>query len=135
MIAAIHHEPDRLRDALRAIQEERATDDPLNALVLRKGSHWREVEVLRTLRNHLLQVRPNYNVRDGHGGARSATAAVAGALFRLFDARFDPHLEGDRAERDRARRRRSSSSAFKAVGSLFDDEILRGRGEPPARRR
>jgi glutamate dehydrogenase len=124
VIAAIHRDPDRLRDALRALQEERATDDPLNALVLREGLTWREVEVLRTLRNHLLQIRTSYN-------AETVTAVllrnsrVAGALFRLFAARFDPALPGDR-DAAVARCDDDLREAMRAVASLFDDEILRG---------
>ena len=124
MVSAIHREPDRLRDALRAIQEERATDDPLNALVLKEGLAWREVEVLRTLRNHLLQIRPNYNV-ETVTAVLLRNSPVAGALFRLFDAKFDPGSRGDRAEAI-ARAETAVEEAFAAVGSLFDDEILRG---------
>ena len=124
MIAEVHRQPERLRDALRAIYEERATDDPLNALVLKEGLDWREVEVLRTLRNHLLQVRPNYNV-ETVTAVLVRNSPVAGALWQLFGARFDPHREGDRAEAV-ARAEALVEKAFSAVGSLFDDEILRG---------
>jgi len=48
----------RFVDVLRALDEERATNDPLNGLILSAGLTWRDVEVLRTLRNHLLQIRP-----------------------------------------------------------------------------
>lgn len=124
VVAAIHDEPNRLRDALRALQEERATDDPLNALVLAEGLAWREVEVLRTLRNHLLQIRPTYNA-DTLSTVLLRNHPVAGALFKAFAAKFDPALQGDRAaaiaHADDALR-----AAFKAVGSLFDDELLRG---------
>ena len=124
MISAIHARPDRLRDALRAIYEERATDDPLNALVLMEGLGWREVEVLRTLRNHLLQVRPNYNV-ETVTAVLVRNSPVSGALWRLFEARFDPQREADRAEQV-AKADALVGKAFSAVGSLFDDEILRG---------
>ncbi len=124
MISEIHRQPARLRDALRAINEERATDDPLNALVLKEGLDWREVEVLRTLRNHLLQIRPNYNV-ETVTSVLVRNSPVAGALWQLFGARFDPHREGDRAEAV-ARAEALVEKAFAAVGSLFDDEILRG---------
>jgi len=124
MIAAIHRQPERLRDALRAVYEERATDDPLNELVLKEGLAWREVEVLRTLRNHLLQIRPNYNV-ETVTSALVRNSPVAAALWRLFDARFDPHLPGDRTEAV-ARAEELVARAFAAVGSLVDDEVLRG---------
>ncbi|MGE3841178.1 MAG: NAD-glutamate dehydrogenase domain-containing protein [Vicinamibacterales bacterium] len=124
IVHAIHHEPERLRDALRAIQEERATDDPLNALVLTERLAWRDVEVLRTLRNHLLQIRPTYNV-DTLSGVLLRNHRVAGALFRAFDARFNPGLPDDRSDA-MARADEGLRAAFRAVGSLFDDELLRG---------
>src|SRR6185295_7072293 len=43
--------------ALRLIDEGRATDDALQALILEGGLGAREIEVLRCLRNHLLQLR------------------------------------------------------------------------------
>ena len=126
VIAAIHQDPDRLRDALRALQEERCTDDPLNALVLAEGLGWREVEVLRTLRNHLLQLRPNYNA-ETVTTVLIRNSRVTGALFRAFDAKFNPGAQGDRGNA-MAQAFDALSSEFKAVGSLFDDEILRGLG-------
>jgi glutamate dehydrogenase len=86
---------ERSSDALRALDEERATDDPLNGLVLQARLSWREVEVLRTLRNHLLQVRPHYNVETVNGVLLRNTGAAA-ALFASFAARFDPGQTGDR---------------------------------------
>ena len=85
----------RFTDALRALDEARASDDAVNALVLDANLDWREVEVLRTLRNHLLQVRPHYN-SETVNGVLQRNAAVAGALLRSFAARFDPNLEGER---------------------------------------
>jgi glutamate dehydrogenase len=124
VVAAIHSNPDSLREALRALQEERATDDALNALILEEGLDWRDVEVLRTLRNHLLQLRPNYN-------SETVTAVllrnhrVVGALFRAFEAKFDPGLTEDRGAA-MSRADETLRSALRSVGNLFDDEILHG---------
>jgi glutamate dehydrogenase len=114
----------RLLDALRALHEERATECPLNGLVLLEGLEWREVEMLRTFRNHLLQLRPHYNA-DTLTGVLLRNAGAARALFEEFAARFDPVREADRAgEIDRADR--AVRRALRAVSSLLDDEILRG---------
>jgi glutamate dehydrogenase len=124
LITAVIDGEDRLREALRAIEEERSTDDPLNVLVLLEGLTWRDVEVLRTLRNHLLQIRPTY-AADTLNGVLLRNSKVAGALFRSFAARFDPAFQGRREvamEEGEAKVR----SALHAVGSLFDDEVLRG---------
>ena len=124
VIAAVVQQPERLLDALRALHEKRATDDALNGLVTKEGLTWRQVEVLRTLRNHLIQIRPNYNA-DTITSVMLRNGAAAAALFRLFDARFHPAVEGDREvavdQADRALR-----VALQQVGSLLDDEILRG---------
>ncbi len=114
---------DRLREALRAIQEDRATNDPLNGLVLLEGLTWRDVEVLRTLRNHILQIRPVYNVETVNN-VLLKNGKVAGALYRQFASRFDPAFQGQR-EAAMADSEAEVRTALRAVGSLFDDEVLR----------
>ena len=115
---------DRCARALRALHEDRATDDPLNGLLMREGLDWREVEVLRTLRNHLLQIRPVLNAETVNGVLLRNSGAAA-ALYRAFAARFDPGASraDARAPIERADER---CAAMRAVASLFDDEILRG---------
>ena len=109
---------------LRALDEEVATDDALNVLVLQEGLSWREVELLRTLRNHLLQVRTHYNAETVNG-VLLRNSGVAASLFRSFAARFDPSIARDRdpgvAAADAAVKK-----ALEAVGSLAEDEVLRG---------
>ncbi len=124
VVDAVTEAPDRLLDALRALHEGRATDDPLNGLVMLEGLAWRQVEVLRTLRNHLVQIRSNYNAETVTAVLLRNSAAAA-ALFRLFAARFDPTQQDqrdvavDRADADLRR-------ALQEVESLLDDEVLRG---------
>jgi glutamate dehydrogenase len=123
VITAMIEGEERLRDALRALQEERATDDPLNGLVLLEGLTWRDVEVLRTVRNHLLQVRPVYNA-ETINGVMLRNSKVAAALYREFAARFDPAFQGQR-EAAMQESEKQVRATLRAVGSLFDDEILR----------
>ena len=84
-----------------------------------EGLTWRQVEVLRTLRNHLIQVRPSYNA-DTITGVMLRNSAASAALFRLFDARFNPVGASCRDhaidQADRALR-----IALQQVGSLLDD--------------
>ncbi len=75
-IAALRQGEQRFVDALRALDEERATDDPLNGLILSAGLTWRDVEVLRTLRNHLLQIRAA--LERGHGERRPRAQRLGG---------------------------------------------------------
>jgi glutamate dehydrogenase len=121
-IASVVDGASRLADALRALGEERATDGALNALILTAGLTWRQVEVLRTVRNHLQQIRPHYSL-DTVNGVLLQNAGVAKALFRAFESRFDPAI----AERERAMRKAQEElgQALDGVRSLMDDEVLR----------
>ena len=122
-IASLREGERRFVDTLRALDEERATDDPLNGLILSAGLSWRDVELLRTLRNHLLQIRTHWN-SETVNGVLVRNSAAAGALYRAFTARFDPSLPGDRAaaiaEADAGVHR-----ALDGVRSLAEDEVLR----------
>ena len=91
-------------EALRALDEERATDDPLNGLILSAGLTWRDVEVLRTLRNHLLQIRPHYNVETVNG-VLLRNAAAAGALHARSPPASTPPRPGTGRPRWRSGRR------------------------------
>jgi glutamate dehydrogenase len=122
-IAALHLGQERFTDALRALDEERAADDPLNSLILLAGLGWRDVEVLRTLRNHLLQVRTHYNAETVNG-VLTRNGPAAGALYRAFAARFDPSAPGDRAV-GVAEADAGVKEALEAVRSLAEDEVLR----------
>jgi glutamate dehydrogenase len=124
VIKAMVDGEDRLREALRALQEGRATDDPLNGLLMLEGLTWRDVEVLRTLRNHLLQIRPVL-AADTVNGVLMRNSRASAALYRTFAARFDPALQ---ERRDAAVESADDAlrAAMRAVAGLFDDEILRG---------
>jgi glutamate dehydrogenase len=125
-ITALVDGEDRVAEALRALDEERATDDPLNGLILSAGLGWRGVEILRTLRNHLLQIRPQW-AADTVNGVLVRNAGVAGALHEAFASRFDPALPGER-ERAIEEADAGVEEALEAVRSLAEDEVLRALG-------
>ncbi len=125
-IAALLDGEDRVAEALRALDEERATDDPLNGLILSAGLGWRDVEVLRTLRNHLLQIRTHWNTETVNG-VLVRNAPVAQALHRAFATRFDPDLGGER-EAAVEEADAGVEAALEAVRSLAEDEVLRALG-------
>jgi glutamate dehydrogenase len=112
----------RIADTLRALDEGRASDGALNTLILTAGLTWRQVEVLRTLRNHLQQIRPHYNL-DTVNGVMLQNTHVAQALFHAFEAKFDPSV-ADRAAREREVAE-ELQTALDDVKSLMDDEVLR----------
>jgi glutamate dehydrogenase len=123
LIAALAAGEERFVEALRTLDEERATDDALNGLILSVGLTWREVEVLRTLRNHLLQIRPHYN-GETINRVLLDNSAVSAAMFHCFAARFNPCLEGDRREAMDAAEK-AMRAALESVSSLAEDEVLR----------
>jgi glutamate dehydrogenase len=112
---------DLFLDAIRALQEGAATNDALNGLVLNLRLGWRDVELLRTLRNHLVQIRPHYTA-DTINFVLLRNGLVARALFHAFAARFDPAID----ERDPAIKQADGALADvrRQVASLLDDEIL-----------
>ena len=77
---------ERFVDAVRALDEGRTVDGDLNALILDAGLTWRQVALLRTMRNHLVQIRPGYNAQTINGVLlrNSAVARVLLARPRLL---------------------------------------------------
>ncbi len=113
----------RFVEALRALDEGRATDGPLNALIIDAAMTWREVELLRTIRNHLLQIRPHYN-SETINGIMLRNIPVVKAMFRLFAAKCDPGLKEDRTvELEQAEA--ALRTALESVRNLAEDEVLR----------
>jgi glutamate dehydrogenase len=124
VIGALATDIELVVDTLRRIEDGRSTDDALNGLILEGGLTSREIEVLRCLRNHLLQLRNHYNVETVNQALLRNTAATT-AISRSFKARFDPAV-GEGREAAVATATREVQSALEAISSLQDDEILRG---------
>ena len=122
-IASLLSGEERFVEALRRLDEERATNDELNGLILSVGLSWRDVEILRTVRNHLLQIRTHYNAETVNQVLLN-NSAVALALFNCFAARFDPALDANRQEAIQAAEQ-AVHAALESVVSLTEDEVLR----------
>jgi len=128
VIGALASDMPRVVDTLRRIEDGRSTDDALNGLVLAGGLTARETEVMRALRNHLLQLRTHYNVETVNQALLRNLVATS-AISRWFGAKFDPSFgEANSAERQTvlAARSQDFQNALEAISSLQDDEILRG---------
>jgi glutamate dehydrogenase len=113
-----------LAEALLAIRDGDTPNDAFNALVLRSGLRWREVDVLRTMANYAFQI--------GAVPTRLATARalgnhpeVAELLVRFFQARFDPAIEEAKRPEWQERVRGEIVSALESVTTLTDDRALR----------
>ncbi len=124
-VSTVTEAPDHLLDALRALHEGRAADDSLNGLVTLERLTWRQVAVLRALRNHLIQIRTNYNAETVTAVLLRNRAASA-ALVRLFLARFDPTIGDDERAAAVDAADRDLRLALQRVDNLLDDEVLRG---------
>ena len=122
-IAALISGEDRFVEALRMLDEGHATDDPLNALIVATNSTWRQVEMLRTFRNHLLQIRPHYN-GETINRALLANNSIASALIHCFAARFNPALSDNRTEAIQ-QSEKEVGIALESVPGLAEHEILR----------
>jgi len=123
-VAVLVDDTSRVVDALRRIEQGRSNDGPLNSLILDGGLTAREVEILRCLRNHLLQLRTHYNVETVNDVFLRNLGATT-AILRLFIARLDPAL-GERRKAALEAAADAVQAALEAIKSLLDDEILRG---------
>ena len=114
---------DRFVEAFRRLDEEQATNDALNLLILSVGLNWREVELLRTVRNYLLQIRPYYTA-DTVNRVLLNNSSVSRALFDYFDARLNPQKGKNRQDAMNSAELQVLT-ALESVTSLAEDEVLR----------
>ncbi|MGH3720735.1 MAG: NAD-glutamate dehydrogenase [Pseudonocardiaceae bacterium] len=115
----------RFCDAFVAAWRGACEVDHVNALVLRGGLDWRQAAVLRGYLRYLWQARVPYSqhyVEDvllGHSG-------IAAALVALFEARFDPALDGATRDIRHDELAGRITIMIDEVAGLEADRILRG---------
>ncbi len=117
---------DLLSEALLAARRGDALSDTLNALVVRAGLHWREVDVLRGIVGYAFQVGAVPS-RTALPNALVQYPAIAKRLFELFQTKFDPDSKASKSERlaSVARSRRAFHRSLRDVAILADDRALR----------
>src|SRR5262249_32327164 len=113
----------RLEAAFLMVMRGVAENDGYNALTLTGGLAWRDVALIRTLSRFLRQIRVSYS-QDYMWATLVKHAGIAAGVVELFHARFDPHAESGRAERQSATAERVDDELQK-VESLDEDRILR----------
>ncbi len=124
-----HHRPvpwearELVQDAVAAVWYARNEADGFNALVLDAELDWRQATVLRAYAKYMRQGGTPF-AQDYIEGALLTNAGITRALVELFEARFDPGFEGDRAERCSELEHRIER-ALDDVASLDQDRILR----------
>jgi len=116
-----------LKPALLMLHAGRLDNDRLNALIVRAGLAWPQVDLLRTYVNHGSQI----GAAPSRGALLHAVAdypASARLLWEYFDAKFDPLKPA--AARDREAQalpdiERRFVASLEAVQSIADDRMLR----------
>ncbi|MCK2221124.1 NAD-glutamate dehydrogenase [Actinomadura sp. ATCC 31491] len=112
------------QDGLRALWKGRVQADDLNALILRGGLTWEQVEVLRVYAKYLRQAGGTFS-QPYMEKVLTGNVRLARLLVKLFEARLDPRRDEDlRADLVDALRE-EILGALDEVASLDEDRILR----------
>ena len=115
-----------LAETILAVRSGDALNDTLNKLVLGAGLHWREIDVLRAYSGYAFQAAAVPS-RLALPNALVQYPGIAGELFELFAARFDPATGGDIATRKGVADdiRSAFLASLRGVSALADDRALR----------
>jgi glutamate dehydrogenase len=112
-----------IEQAIAAVLNAGAEDDPFNRLVVSTGLAAAETELLRAFYRYLRQTGMGftiYTVVD----ALARAPEVTKALIALFAARHDPEFDGNRDE-GAASARSAIKSGLSRVSAINDDRLLR----------
>jgi len=115
-----------LSETLLAARAGDVASDPLNALVVAAGLHWREVDVLRALAAYAFQVGAVPS-RLALPSALVKYPGIARELFDLFATQFAPAPDASLEERRQAAAdvRTAFHGSLRGVTLLADDRSLR----------
>ena len=101
---------ERVTDTIAAVWRGECDSDSLNRLVTLTSLTWWEIRILRALRNYRMRVSARYT-ENYRNDAMAAYPQIAGALGRMFEAKFDPVRAATEEEIDEIRRRSTRTSA------------------------
>ncbi len=117
-----------LAEALLAIREGQTANDPFNALVVRAGLRWREVDVIRTYGYFAFQAGL-IPTRFASARALARHPELAVMLVELFRLRHEPPAGEDqpplRREAELTELRTRFTAALDDVSTLADDRAIR----------
>lgn len=97
-------------------------DDGFNALVLVAGMTWRQIVILRALAKYLRQIGQPFSM-DYVEDCLVQNQSIALLLVALFEARFDPELNGSREAKQKEIEQQIQNQ-LKSVSSIDQDRIL-----------
>jgi glutamate dehydrogenase len=119
----IERDGERVEEALLQVLTGEIKNDRINHLVLNSGLRIRQAALLRTYRGYLFQVSAATSltfITDTLLGNPSCAAS----LFRIFEAKFSPSGNGDRAAAVK-QAKTQFLDCLESVSTLPEDEILR----------
>ncbi len=97
-------------------------NDGFNRLALRAQLNWQQTTLLRAAYRYLKQIRFRYS-QDYVIDTLAGNPHMVRRIVRLFETRFDPDLQGDRAAKV-AKIRTEISQGLERVANLDEDRIL-----------
>lgn len=114
---------DLFQNAFASIWFGQAENDGFNLLVLSARINWREVAVLRTYAKYLKQIGFTFS-QEYIESVLNNNANIAKKLIKLFIARFEPNLDGNR-EDICEKITNEILASLEEVNSLDEDKIIR----------
>ncbi len=121
IVPETHQEP--LQQLIFQILTHGAENDPLSALLLSADFDWRQLSLLQLYRNYLMQVGTVYTKSTINETLIRRPRATR-ALFRSFEVRFHPDLEGREAQRRDVEN--ELREAEREIDNLTEDRIFKG---------
>ncbi|WP_214321027.1 NAD-glutamate dehydrogenase [Nonomuraea sediminis] len=112
------------QDGLQALWRGRVQADNFNALILRAGLTWEQVEVLRVYAKYLRQAGTTFSQRYMER-VLVGNVRLSRLLVRLFEARLDPRRDEDVRSDLVEALNEEILGALDEVASLDEDRILR----------
>lgn len=112
-----------IENAVAAVLNGQAEDDPFNRLVIGTGLSERETTWLRAFYRYLRQAGMGFTIYTVVDALRSAPDVTRG-LIGLFTARHDPGFDGDRSDAAESMERAIATGLSK-VAAINDDRLLR----------
>ncbi|WP_427135422.1 NAD-glutamate dehydrogenase [Pseudarthrobacter sp. S9] len=113
-----------LEDAFCAAMRGDAESDRIDALVIREGVGWRQAAILRSYAKYLQQLGTT-NSYGFIADTLMASVRATHALLALFDAKFDPGLDGPGRFQITAAARKELLAAIDEIPVLDADRLLR----------
>ncbi|GGC27879.1 glutamate dehydrogenase [Novosphingobium marinum] len=112
-----------IENALSAVLNGEAEDDPFNRLIIAVGLQAHEANWLRAIYRYLRQTGITYGIATAVDALQNAPKVTRG-LIGLFRSRHDPHFDGERLDAE-AQASVAIREGLADVTAINDDRLLR----------